>query len=253
MRFRPFMTALALALGAPAAAATAVQLFDAQRFSEAAPVGRREGTASSLLLAGRATLAVAAFQAPSKKQALALIDQAERDYAAAAALAPGRADIALQRAIAVGYRAKIDRSPKGAKAARDAILSIREKHPRYALAWSALGGWHGESVATLGRMMAGAVLGAKRADATVCFERAIALEPQSPVHPVLWALAAIKIPSERARVRPLLEAAARLKPRDGFELLVRTHGDAVLAKLRTGDADGAAELAERVTPFAGVK
>jgi len=118
------------------------------------------------------------------------------------------------------------------------------------LIWAALGGWHGDSIVDLGAMLAGVVLGAKRGEALRSFDTALVKEPTSPVYPTYYAFTLLRMDAGNApRARALLERAVALKPRDGFEALMRYRAAQALAPLQRGDIKAARALVPKLQPF----
>lgn len=248
------MRALALAcllLLAPAAhAADAEALFVQGRFADAIAAGSSAQSAAALIAAGRAASTEAAWRAPDRARAEALLEQAEALFDRALAVEPGNNEAVLQRAIATGYRAKLRNSPGLAREARRGFEQVIARNPRDALAHAALGGWHGEAVATLGRFLAGTALGANRAGFEQGFERAMALNPEGPAIPTFFAFTALALDAGNAkRAEALLERADRARARDGFERLVQGNARAVLPLLRKGDVAAARREAARLSPL----
>jgi hypothetical protein len=240
----------AVVLAAPVQASPAAQAFDAGRFAEAAKLGRQEGTAASLTVAGRAQATVAAFQTSDRKAARDGLLAAERDFDAALALQPGKPDALLQKAIAIGYRAKLENSPGLAKAVRRNFEAILAKRPNDALALGAMGGWHGESVATLGKFLAGTALGAKEGEAKRFYEKALAAPGADPAVPVFYATTLLNLSASNAeRAKALLQRAVRAQAGDGFERLMQAHARAILKPLEAGDVAGAQATAKRLSPL----
>jgi hypothetical protein len=247
---RAILLAAAAALLGGAAPSETASLFRDGRFAEAAEVGVEEGTAASLLLAARALLADAAYRTADKARALALCERAGRIADAALARDPRSAAALLQKGIALGYAAKLQRSPGLAKQARKLVDAARAADPDDALAWAALGGWHGESVATLGGFVAGTVLGARRSEAVRAFETALAKDKGGSVVPAFYAFTLLALGADDApRARRLLAAAVQATPRDGFETLLRRQAAQVLPLLERGDVAGARTMAKRLQPF----
>jgi tetratricopeptide (TPR) repeat protein len=240
------------ALASPAQADTA-SLFREGKFVEAAEAAMKERTPENLVLAARSVLAVAAYRTADKERAARLCDNAAQLADEALAKRPGYAPALLQKGIAIGYVAKLKRSPGLAKEARKLMDQARAAAPDDALAWAALGGWHGESVATLGSFVAGTVLGAKKADGVRAFETALTKDPKSPVTPTFYAFTLLSLDADNApRARDLLAQAIRATPRDGFEALLKRQAEQVLPLLQKGDAAGARALAKRLGPFGTV-
>ena len=246
---RILLTALLLGSAAPAFA-SAADAFREGRFAEAVKLGRAEATAPALVFAGRAALMVAGFQATDKASAKATIDLAERDFAAAIVKAPNNLEARTQKAIAMGYRAKLDKSPGEGKDARQQMEAVLSRDPNYPLANAALGGWHGGAVATLGPFLASTLLGANRKAMDTYFATAIARDPKSIVHPVTYAVTLLEIDAgNAAKATALLKNAVALPVRDAFDGENRKAAIQVLAKLNAGDAKGARLLAKRLQPF----
>lgn len=250
-----FVTAALLVAAVPAfAAPDAARLFADGKYTAAIATGTRESTAKGLLYAGRARLQVASYSVADKAQAMTMIKAALADFDAALAKAPNDVDIQLNRAIAQGYIAKLDRSPSGAKAMRKALDAILARHPDNALAWAALGGWNGGAIATLGSFIAGTVIGASKKGMVQGFDKAMAFDPQNPAHPVYYALTLLDIDTgNAAQSKALLTRASPLPARDSFEGLLQEGGAKVLVLLNAGDIKGAQALARRSMPFGTVK
>ncbi len=253
MKYRlVLLSAVALAVASPALA-DAAQAFHDGNWAQAVTQGQAEGTAAGFVLAGRAQLNIAAYQTPDKTRALDLIAAAEKDFDAALAKAPNSADAQLQKAIAVGYHAKLTRSPGLGKETRKRMEAVKAAHPDMALAWAALGGWHGGAVATLGSFLASTFLGAHAKDADADFAQAIKLDPTSPVHRTYYALTLLDIDSANAaKAAAALVPLAGLPVKDGFDALMKKQGLQLAAVLKAGDAAAAQALARKLQPFAGM-
>ena len=245
---RILTASLLLGLAAPAFADAAASFRDG-KWAESIKEGRAEATGTSLTIAGRAQL-VAASAFTDKAAAKAAIDAAQRDFEAALVKAPNSGEAAIQRAIALGYRAKLDRSPGEAKATRQAMEAVLAKDPNNALANAALGGWHGGAIATLGGFLAGSVLGASRSASERYFATAMAREPRNIIHPVTYAFTLLDLdPDNGPKAATLLRGAVALPVRDAYDTQNRKGAAAVLALLDKGDARGARTLAKRIQPF----
>lgn len=242
---------LAVLLAAPAPAfADAAALFREGRFAEAAQAGAEEVTPDALVLAARSTLAVAAYGTSDKTHALRLCERARRLADEALSKRPGDPAALLQKGIALGYIAKLERSPGTARQARKLMDEARAADPDAPLAWAALGGWHGETVATLGGFVAGTLLGARKAEAVRAFEAALARDRSGAIVPTFYAFTLLALDADNApRARELLIRAAGAAPRGGFEALLKRQAERVLTLLRANDAAGARALAKRLQPF----
>ncbi|WP_416907158.1 MAG: hypothetical protein ACMVO5_08870 [Polymorphobacter sp.] len=246
---RPLVLALALMVAAPVNAA-AEDAFRAGQWREAVNQGRAEATAQSLIYAGRANLWLAGYETSEKARAKALVEAAEKDFDAALALTPNDPEARLQKAVAVGYRAKLAQSPGLAKECRAMFEAVRDAHPDNALAWSAVAGWHGGSVASLGGFMAGMVLGAKTSEFEKGYERVFALEPRNPAYRTLYALTLLDLgPRNAAKAAAALKGIERLPAADAFERKLREQGAALAKVLESGDAKAAQDLARQLAAF----
>lgn len=251
---RAGLVAPLLALAAPAAAEPWAEAFTAGRFAEAASAGRAAGSVAALITAGRATSTLAAWRTPDRTRARELLLAAEADFARALALDPGNPEALLQQAIAIGYRAKLENSPGLARQARRQFEAVLERRPADPLALGALGGWHGEAVATLGRLIAGTALGAREREALAFFDRALATTGGDPAVPVFAASTLLALSAEHAPLaRALLDRALKAEAGDGFERLMQEHARAILAPLAAGDVAAARATAKRLSPLGTVR
>lgn len=245
------LIAAALLAATPAfAAPTAASLFQAGKFNEAIAAGTTEATPAALVIAGRAQLQIAAYQTSDKTKARSLIAAANSNFDAALAKAPGNTDATLQKIIAQGYVAKLDQSPGGAKAMKKALDAYLAAHPDDAVAWAVLGGWNGGAVASVGKFVAGSVLGANLGNMTKAFDRAMTLAPNDPAHPTFNALTLLDIDDDNApKAKALLTRAAAMPATDGYTIALKNAGACVLKLLAGGDNKGAQAAARRALPF----
>ncbi|MBS3962464.1 MAG: hypothetical protein KGZ61_11645 [Sandarakinorhabdus sp.] len=249
MIIRGAAVALLLA-SAPADARLAAEAFGAGRFAEAAAAGRAEGTTQALILAGRAAAIQAVWQTPDRASAHALLLQAESDFSAALRRDPANLDALLQQGIVVGYRARLENSPGLARQARRAFEAVLAGRPGDALALGAMGGWHGESVATLGKFIAGTALGARETEALRFFDKAMAAPGAMPAVPIFYASMLLAFSDRNAdKARGLLAQGLKAKPSDGFEALLQRNARAILAALERGDVATARATARRLSPL----
>lgn len=244
------LLAAVLLLTSTTAFASAASLFRDGRFAEAAGAGRAEGTTASLIIAGRATLIIASFETTDRDRAKTLVDQADHDFDAALQLAPNDLDAQLQKATAVGYRAKLSKSPGLGKETRSRMEAVLARDPSNGLAWASLGGWHAGAVATIGKFLAGTVLGANTKVAITDFETALVKDPKNPVHPSFYGLTLLDLGADNApRALQVLQMAARDPARDAYEALLKKAVAQVIPLLTSGDIKGAQTLARRLLPF----
>lgn len=241
----------ALLLGAATPVwADAAAAFHDGKWAAATEQGRAEATAASLILAGRAHMVSAAYGVRDKAQALTMVTAAEKDFDAALAKAPGSAEGQFQKAVAIGFRAKLTRSPGLGKDARDRFLALRTAHPEMPEAWAAVAGWHAGAISTLGGFMAGAVLGAKSREIEPAFARAMKLAPTNPVQRTIYAISMLELDrGNAAKAAAALQGVGQLPARDGYEALLRAQGVQLAAALKAGDAKAAQALAKRLGAF----
>ena len=250
---RALLIAAACALlPAPSLAAKADDLFEAGQFAAAADAARGVETPESLALAARATLVVAAYEADTKERAMRLIGDAMADADSALALAPNHVGAMLQKAIALGYRAQLTRSPGDAKAARRLMERAYAADRRNALAAASLGGWHSGAIGNLGRFVAGTLLGAKKDEAVKYHNRAVQLAPNDPVFRTFYAIGLIDMGEEDevGMLRSLLGPVAKGRDRSGFEGLIQQRARDIVAAL--GDDKKLEAVAAASQPFAQI-
>lgn len=246
---RLLLAGLLLGAATPGWADAATSFHDG-KWAIAAKEGRAEATAASLVLAGRAALIPAAYGTRDKAQALAMVEAAERDFDAALAKAPNLVDAQFQKAVAMGYRAKLTKSPGLGKDALKRFTALRTAHPQSPLGWAAVAGWNAGAISTLGSFMAGAVLGAKSAEVEPGFARAIKLDPTSPVHRTIYALTMMDLDKRNAaKAAAALQGIGGLPAPDGYEALLRAQGVQLAAALKAGDAKAAQGLARKLMAF----
>jgi hypothetical protein len=238
---RVLLTLLLLASASPALADAAGAFRDG-KWPVVVVQGRQENTVDSLILAGRANLNIAAFNTRDKAQAMALVTEAEKDFDAALAKAPANAEAQLQKAVAIGYRAKLTKSPGLGKDSRRRFEAVRAAHPQMAMAWAAVAGWHAGAVATM--------LGAKAAEVDPGFQKAIRMEPENPVHRAFYAMVLLDLDKANAtKAAQALQGIGQLPATDGFEALARQQGQALANSLKAGDAAASQALARRLQAF----
>lgn len=247
MKFAALLVGLALA---SPALADANASFREGKWPAAIAQGRAEASATGLVLAGRAQLAVAAYDTRDKAQALALVQRAEADFDTALAKTPGDVMAQMQKAVAMGYRAKLTKALGLAKESRARFEAVRTAHPDNSLAWSAIGGWHGGAVATLGNFVAGTMLGAKSGEVDRNFAQALRLDPANPSPRAIYAMTLLDLDRDNgAKAAAVLVGIGAMPARDGFEALLRAQGVQLAAAIKTGDAKAAQALARRLQAF----
>jgi len=105
-------------------------------------------------------------------------------------------------------------------------------------------------VATLGGFLAGAALGAKKAEAIKAFDTALTKPGAGAVVPTYYAFTLLSLDADNApRARTLLAQATRAAPGDAFDAMLKRQAEQVLPLLAKNDIAGARALAKRLQPF----
>ena len=197
----------------------------------------------------RETLTDAAFRARDKVTALAQIAQAEAAANAILARTPGNGEARLMRAMAIGYRAKLNHNRRDALAARKMFDALAAGDARNAEAQAAIGGWHLDAVAELGGFVAGAALGAKKATGLAALNRSVALGGNRAMFPGLAALLRLSLDPKDSRALSLAEAASHGTMPFELDRVMQRSAVAILVPLRAGDGRAAQILAKQLMPF----
>jgi hypothetical protein len=205
--------------------------------------------AASLAATPRDTLAQAAFSPGNKASALARIDQAKAQVDAVLARAPADREARLLSAMALGYRAKLNRSRGDAVEAGKLFTALAAANPRDPEAQAAVGAWHLDAVTALGGFAANMALGAKKAPGFAAMDRAVALGGDRAMFSGLSALLRLALDPGDAKARPLAEAAARGTTPTALDQIMQRSAAAVLVPLRAGNTRAAAALAKQLLPF----
>jgi hypothetical protein len=197
----------------------------------------------------RETLASAAFAVRDKATALARVAQAETATSTVLARAPADREARLVNAMAIGYRAKLTKSRTDAVAAGKMFNTLAAADPRDPEAQAAVGAWHLDAVTTLGGLMAGMALGAKKEPGLAAMNRAVALGGNRAMFAGLSALLRLQLDAKDPTARTLAEAAARGTTPTALDQIMQRAAAAVLVPLRAGDTRTAAALAKQLLPF----
>lgn len=199
----------------------------------------------------RELLTQAAFQQGDKDAALTEVRQAIATAEAQLAANPSNYEAQMQRAVGIGYRAKLTRNAGDAKVSRRLFDALVAANPRDPEAQLLIAGWHLDAISDLGGLLAGAVLGAKKALGITALERAVAMNGRNRAFfPGVAALMRIREnPHEVAVARSLAEAALALPAPTALDRIARRNADAILIPLRAGDGKAAAALAKKLLPF----
>lgn len=203
----------------------------------------------------RETLASAAFATSSRADALAKVAAAQGELQARLDRDPRDRAAALERAVALGYRAQLKRSRSDALAARRAFEALVTSNPRDADAQMALAGWHLASVAELGPLMARTMLGARKSAGMTALDRALALGGDRPLYTGYAALILARIDpgDHQARATRLAEAAVKAEAPTPLDRIMQKSAARILPALRADKPQVAGALAEALLPFGRLK
>jgi hypothetical protein len=198
----------------------------------------------------REMLTHAAFQATDKVAALAEVNQAIATAEAQLAANPANFEAQMQHAAGIGYRAKLTRNLGDAKTARRLFDALVAANPRDGETHMLIAGWNLDSIADLGPLLSGAMLGAKRPAGTAALDRAVAVGRNRAFFPGFAALMRIRLdPHDVAGARALAEKATALETPTMLDRLAKRAAEAVLIPLRADDGKAAAALARKLLPF----
>ena len=202
----------------------------------------------------RELLVDAAFNAREKATALAQVETARKGAEAVLARTPSNREAQLQRAIAIGYRAKLNRALGDAKASRRAFEALVAANPRDPEAQLALGGWHLLAIVELGPLIARTALGARKAAGMQALDRALALGGGRALVPGYASMTLIQLePANVARARQLAEQAAKGATPTTADRIMQKRAQALLVPLRAGNGKAAAALATKLMPFGQIR
>jgi hypothetical protein len=198
----------------------------------------------------RELLVSAAFGTRDKQVALSRIDSALRGAEAALARNPADHEARLQRALAIGYRGKLNRSRADLMVARKGFEELIASQPRDAEALMALAGWNLGAVIELGPMMARAGLGARKAWGLQALDRAVSLGAGQPLYFAVASFTRIQLdPGDIKEARRLAELAVAAIPRTPVDRIMQLRAAALLPLLRAGNGSAAAKSAGFMLPF----
>jgi hypothetical protein len=198
-------------------------------------------------LTSRELLVQAAFQTTDKEAAVTKLKQVMAMTAAA-----GDADSQLQHATAIGYHAKLTRSPSEAKQSRAMFERIVAANPRDAEAQLMLGGWHLDAVAE--GFLTASFLSAKKALGLAGIDRAVALGGDRAFFKGFAAMMRIRLdPGDVGTATSLASAASAAPTPTALDRIAKRDADALLVALRSGDGRAAAALARKLLPFGRIQ
>lgn len=198
----------------------------------------------------REMLVDAAFSARDRPSAEAELAGAKDAAEAILARRPDDREARMQRALAIGYLAKLKGSRSDALAARRQIEALAAADPRDPEAQMALAGWHLNAITELGGMVARAALGARNALGFAALDRAVVLGRDHATFPAMAGLMRIRSDAgDVIRARKLAELAAATPAPTPLDRIMQKSAAAILVPLRAGDGTAAAALARRLLPF----
>lgn len=202
----------ALALALPVASAQSLQaaqdLYNQGKWQEAANAAAALKTSAGYALAAEATTNGAGLVADAQKKALFAKAQ---DYANQAIAADkNNADAYFELARAQGRLAQfvgIAESSSIATAMKKNLDTTIKLNPNMASAYVALGLWHANLVSKLG--IAAGLKGANKSQVVPNFEKAVKLDPNSPVHRLEYGNALLAI-GDKAGAKAQFQKAASM-------------------------------------------
>jgi tetratricopeptide (TPR) repeat protein len=220
-------------------------------YALAVQLGQALETADGYALAARANLVIAAYLEDDRDKALITLRKAVGDADQAIALNPQHIEGRLQKAIALGYQARITRSTSLARETRLLIDDVLTQDPQNDYALATLGGWHGESIATAGGFFARLATGARKSEFQDAFEAALKADPHNPATRSYYARLLLDIGGSKFKDRAVevLEEAISIPPRNAFEVMMQTQAITLNEALKTGDKKALKELVKDFTPF----
>jgi hypothetical protein len=198
----------------------------------------------------RELLTAAAFQAPTKAKALALVQQAIAASDKILAAHPADHEAMLQRGVAIGYRAKLTPSRSDARTSLEIFERLAAANPRDAEAQMVIAGWHLDAIEQLGSFLARTGLGAKSQVGEEALARGVALGGNRAFYLGLGAMMKIRRdPTAVAQARRWAEAAANAATPTALDAQMKRAALAILPALRANDGQTAAALSRKLLPF----
>lgn len=199
-------------------------------------------------------LTAAAFSNGTKDAALGVINASLAEIAAALKRAPADREMRLQQAIALGYRAKLNRSVGDAKAARDQFMVLAREQPNDPQPLIALASWHIETVADVGALVGSALLGAKRDAGLGFMVRAVRAGGSRALFTGFAALLNARArPGDIAGTRKLVDAAMKGEAPTALDRELQRRAARLVPALQAGDGKAAAKLAATLLPLGSIQ
>jgi len=197
----------------------------------------------------RDTLIRAAFTGTVRADALRQVMSAEAGAIALLARDVHDREAQMTKAIARSYIAKLRNSRSDALAARLQFEALAAADPKDPEAQAAIGGWHIESLATLGSMVARMALGARKAVGIDALDRSVVLGGNRAMFTGLAALLRAELDPGDPRVRPLAEAAVNGTAPTALDRTIQKSAAELLMAMKTSDAATIKALCKRLLPF----
>lgn len=208
--------------------------------------------AAATVVGPRDVLTQVAFGIHDKAAALAAIGSAAASAQAVLATAPGNHEALMTRAMAISYRAKLDRSRSDALIAKAQFEALAAQYPDDPEAQAAIGGWHLEAVDGLGGMVARAALGARRAAGFAAIDRAVALGGDRALFRGLAALLRLALNPHDATGAALAVQSAHGNAPTPLDRIVQHRAGEIADALKTEKPDQVQTLARRLLPLGEV-
>jgi tetratricopeptide (TPR) repeat protein len=238
---------------AHAAETTSAALFAKGDYLAAAKAGAAEGTATTLALAARATLADATLR---DTPCLECLQNAEALARRAIAADPNNMEGHIHLAVALGYQARIigpirARFANFPEQAKKEIETALHLAPNSHWSLSAAGGFNIEVVRSGGRLLGSFLYGASFENGVDYFHRAIAADPENPLIKLQYALAltSYSFDARRAEITAVLDACSRDVPENTYERAMKDRAGRLLALLNQNKLDEYFVLARKYQGF----
>jgi tetratricopeptide (TPR) repeat protein len=242
---------LLLLVSSQAQAQSPQDLFAKGDYGAAAVAARALGSAEGDGLAARATLTRAAYFTADRTMAEALIDIALVDARRGQGRDAKALEPLLQEGVALGYRAKLQQSPKVARLAKAIFDKAYALDPENTFAAMSIAAWNGEPIADLGGFLSRTLLGATQNQALKYYEQALKLDPQNPVLPIFYGFNIYRMDDEKHgdKAKALLETAVTLDAPDAFGAMLQKSARDVLATMQVSNVKATKKLIRQRQPF----
>ena len=253
-RLRAVALSLSIVL-APAHAAenTPLAMFEKGDYLAAAKAGADEGSAVSLALAARATLADATLR---DEPCMECLQNAEALARRAIAVDPDSMEGHIHLAVSLGYQARIigpirARFARFPEQAQEGIETALRLAPTNHWALSAAGGFNIEVVRSGGRFLGNLLYGATFENGVAYFHKAIAADPENPLIKLQYALAltGYAFDQRKSEIVAVLDSCVRAKPGNIYEEAMRQRGARLLALLNENKVSDYLVLARKYQGF----